>query len=69
MVGRRQRRQRGGTVPIAPLVAGAKLLAEEAIKQRKPIMAAMGPGLEIGQILAKKLLARRQRKKKRSRRI
>lgn len=72
MVGRRRRRhwQGGGTVPIAPLVTGAKMLAKEAIKRRKPIMAALGPGLEVGQMLAKKLLAaRRRRKKKRSRRV
>lgn len=33
MVGRRRQRQHGGTVPIAPLVAGAKLLAEESNRE------------------------------------
>lgn len=84
MVNRRRRRhwQRGGTVPIAPLLAGAKFLAKEAlkrrvplkavakavIKRRKPLLTALGPAVEIGQIAVKKFGARR-RKRKAARRV
>ena len=69
MVRRRRKRQRGGTIPIAPIVVGAKMLAKQVLKRKKLILAALGPGLEVGKILGKKLLQRRRNKRKRARRV
>ena len=64
MVRRRRKRQRGGTIPIAPIVAGAKMLGKQVLKRKKLILAALG----VGKILGKKLLQRRN-KRKRARRV
>lgn len=65
MVRRRRKRQRGGTIPIAPIVAGAKMLGKQVLKRKKLILAALG----VGKILGKKLLQRRRNKRKRARRV
>ena len=69
MARRRRKRQRGGTIPVAPIVAGANMIAKKLLKRKKPILAALGPGVEIGQFLGKKLLKRRRNKRKGARRV
>ena len=69
MARRRRKRQRGETIPVAPILAGAKMVAKEILKRKKPILAALGPVVEIGQFLGKKLLKRRRNKRKGARRI
>ena len=69
MARRRRKRQRGGTMPVAPIVAGAKIIAKELLKRKKPILAALGPGVEIRQFLGKTFLKRRRNKRKGARRV
>ena len=35
MARRRRKRQRGGTIPIAPIIAGAKMIGKKLLKRRR----------------------------------
>lgn len=35
MARRRRKRQRGGTIPVAPIVAGAKMIAKRTLEKKE----------------------------------
>lgn len=45
------------------------MIAKELLKRKKPTLAALGPGVEIGQFLGKTFLKRRRNKRKKKKNV